>query len=132
VLLTNDPDFVPTEQPDVDMTPPGPAEDFTATPGAGQIDLGWTNPADADLDRIVIRYRTDGQYPTSPVDGLLVVDKSAVPGALDGHTHLGATAGTTYSYSAFSVDAAGNVSGAAHAVGSVGSPPAAPENPVVY
>jgi hypothetical protein len=132
LLLTNDPDFVPTEEPDVDLTPPGPVAGFTAAPGVGQISLSWSNPVAGDLDRTVIRYRTDGQYPTGPLDGFEVTDQPASSGSPDGHVHHGVESGLSYYYSAFSMDEAGNVSTAVHALGAaVGAPPP-PQNVAVY
>jgi hypothetical protein len=132
VLLTNDPDFVPTEQPDVDITPPGVVEDLTATAVNDWIDLTWANPTDADLAKVVIRYRTDGQYPTSPADGLALVDQPAVPDAIEVYSHTGVVPGTTYHYSAFAIDGVGNVSLAAHVLGAVGSVPPPPQNVTVH
>jgi hypothetical protein len=131
LLLTNDPGFVPNEQPDVDITPPGAVEQFTATPGAGQIELSWFNPVDGDVERTIVRYRTDG-YPTSPVDGLPLADLPASPGTLDQHVHDGVEVGANYYYSAFSVDAEGNVSEAAYALGAVVGLPPPPQNLSVY
>jgi hypothetical protein len=132
LLLTDDPDFVPTERPDADVTPPGSASEFLAVSEAGAIRLSWTNPSDADLSRIVIRYRQDGVYPTSPADGLALVDRLADPADTEEYLHEDVQVGISYFYSAFSVDASGNVSVAAHAMGAVGSPPLPPTSVTVY
>jgi hypothetical protein len=113
VLLTNDPSFVPTEQAVGDVTPPAKATNFTATPSDRQVALSWKNPSDSDYKKTIVRYRTDGKYPTTPVDGLPVVEKTALPGSTDSHNHTGLVNGTTYSYGAFTVDGLGNVSLAA-------------------
>lgn len=110
ILLTNDASFVPTEQSVGDTTPPAPVTGFTGTPGTAQVTLAWTNPTTTDYAHTVIRYRTDGKYPVSPVDGFAVADKNAAPGAADSFVHTGLANGTTYNYSAFAVDATGNVS----------------------
>jgi hypothetical protein len=128
VLLTNDPGFLPTEEPDADVTPPGTVVGFTATPAGTQIDLNWTNPSDSDLVSVIVRYRSDGQYPTSPLDGFALVDQPATPGAAAGHSHTGVTSGITYHYSAFAVDGSGNVSTAGHALGALMSAPSPPQN----
>lgn len=109
VLVTNDAAFVPTEQPVGDQAAPGAVTAFTATAGGGQVTLNWTNPA-ADYQRTVIRYRTDGTFPVSPVDGFLVADRAGSAGVADSYVHGSLAAGTTYSYAAFAIDAAGNVS----------------------
>jgi hypothetical protein len=117
VLLTNDATFQPTAQPVDDQTPPAAPSGFAATPSNLQNTLSWTDPSDADFVKTVVRYRTDGTYPTSPVDGFAVTEKSASPGAADSYVQTGLANGTTYGYSAFAVDASGNVSTAAHAQG---------------
>ncbi|HEX6852795.1 MAG TPA: Ig-like domain-containing protein [Candidatus Polarisedimenticolaceae bacterium] len=108
VLITNDAAFVPTEQPVGDQTAPASVTAFSATPGGGQVTLNWTNPA-SDYQRTMIRYRTDGAFPVSPVDGFLVTDRAGTAGAGDSFVHGSLSAGTTYSYSAFAIDASGNV-----------------------
>jgi hypothetical protein len=113
VLLTNDPTFVPTEQAVGDQTPPAAVSNFTGTSGTAQATLNWTNSASADASQTVIRYRTDGKYPTSPVDGMPVVTKTGAAGAADSYVHTGLINGTTYLYSAFSQDTAGNIGPAA-------------------
>ena len=115
ILLTDDPDFVPTSQPEGDQTPPAPVAQFTANPVLETNELGWTNPADDDFSRTIIRYRTDGHYPVSPTDGLPVADRAAAPGSSDAFTHSGLTSGVTYYYSAFAVDETGNAAAPAQA-----------------
>ena len=90
-----------------DVTPPGPINSFTATPSAGQVALSWTNPTDSDFTGTMIRFKTTG-YPTSISDGTLVADDPGTPGAADGITHSGLTAGVTYYYSAWSHDGVPN------------------------
>ena len=132
VLLTNDPDFAPNEQPDVDITPPAPVEDLVVAQDQTALELSWINPADPDLERVVIRYRTDSQYPTNPADGFPVIDRPASPNTIETHHHTGVDPATTYSYSVFALDEAGNVSSAAHATGSVVAAPPPPESVAVH
>ncbi|MFQ5670482.1 MAG: Ig-like domain-containing protein [Acidobacteriota bacterium] len=113
VLVTDDPDFVPTEQPVGDTSSPAAATGFAASASSGMVALSWTNPWDPDLERVVIRYSTDGRFPVSPVDGLPLADGAAAPGDAGTFTHQGLLNGTTYSYSLFAVDRSGNVSQAA-------------------
>jgi hypothetical protein len=68
-----------------------------------------TNPASSDFTQTIIRVRTDGKFPTSPLDGTAVTVEPNTPGSADTYTHTGLTSGATYSYSAFSVDSSGNV-----------------------
>jgi chitodextrinase len=110
-VITNDPAFVPTEQPTDDLTPPAAPSGLAATPGAAQVALAWTNPG-SDVVSVVVRYRTDGRYPTSPADGFPVVSRSATPGAPESFVHTGLLNGTSYEYGVFAVDAAGNASAA--------------------
>jgi hypothetical protein len=110
VLLTDDPDFIPSEQPGADTTPPSAVTSFTANVGFEENDLSWNNPTSPDLVETVVRYRTDGQFPVSPADGLPLVAGPATPGGQDGFTHGGLTGGVTYYYSVFAIDAVGNSS----------------------
>lgn len=132
ILLTDDPGFVPNEQPGGDSLPPQPVAGFTAVQGDGLIELTWTNPTDADYQTTVIRYTTDGRHPTSPLDGISLVERGGAPGGGDAETHDGVTVGLTYSYSAFAVDASGNVSASAQASAVVETIPAAPGNVAVH
>ncbi len=135
ILLTDDPGFVPTEQPGSDLTPPAPVAQFDATPLDGSNVLDWTNPSDPDFARTVIRYRTDGVYPQSAVDGFPVLDLAGSPGNVETHAHQGLTNGVTYFYSAFAVDAAGNEAPAAQIEATPAptlSPPPPPSNVNVF
>ena len=119
VLITDDATFVPTEQAVGDLTPPAADTGFTATGATAQATLAWTNSSSSDYSQTIIRYRTDGKYPVSPVDGFAVTTKTGAPGAADSFIHTGLTNGTTYSYSAFAVDTNGNVAAAAKAQATV-------------
>jgi len=129
ILLTDDPDLVPVEQPGADAAPPATVSSFTATPTDTRITLAWVNPADADFVRTVIRHRTDGRFPASPLDGFAVAEQAGTPGSSGGHIHQGLTNGAAYHYSAFALDAAGNVSAGATAHAIAGVPPAPPDPP---
>ena len=110
ILLTDDPEFQPTESPGGDVSPPASAFSPLATAGDAQVQLSWSNPPDPGAIRVVIRYRTDGIAPRHPADGLPWLDRAAVAGADDGETHAGLTNGVTYTYGIFVVDGAGNAS----------------------
>lgn len=110
VLITDDPTFLPTAQPGSNVIPPDAPTALNAIEEDASVVLGWTNPANTDLDRIVVRFRTDGTPPTSPIDGQEFLDRLAAAGAADGATHSGLTNGVTVSYALFAIDTAGNVS----------------------
>jgi hypothetical protein len=110
ILITDDPHYVPTEQPGDDVTPPGAVNGLTGTAGNESVRLAWTDPSGADATTIVIRYRTDGVFPVSPADGWPLVVTPAVAGSPGAFDHTGLANDTTYSYGVFALDAAGNVS----------------------
>lgn len=110
VILTDDPTFTPTEQPVDDQTPPNSDTGVTATGATAQVTLNWVNSTSPDFSRTIVRYRTDGKFPVSPVDGFAVTTKVGAPGSSDSFVHTGLTNGTTYSYSVFAQDTSGNVS----------------------
>ena len=97
-----------------DTTPPGDVTQFTAIPGNTMASLSWTNPTDADFKGVMIRYRTDGVFPTSKTDGVLAADRPSVAGAKDYFDHLNLTNGLTYYYSGFTYDTSQNYSSTAH------------------
>jgi hypothetical protein len=113
ILLTNDPTFVPTEQPVGDLNPPAAVTGFSGAGATARATLSWTNSSSPDFTQTVIRYRTDGKFPTSPVDGFPVVIEPGAPGAAETYVHNGLTNGITYHYSAFAQDAAANFGSAA-------------------
>jgi hypothetical protein len=80
---------------------PGPVINLVVSSGTSQNTLTWANPVETFFTGTLIRYRTDS-YPTSPVDGTLVVDKVGTAGANDSYIHGGLTNGTTYYYSVWS------------------------------
>ena len=115
ILITDDPSFLPTEQPGDDLAPPEPAEGLSAASGEDQNTLSWTNPTESGPLTVVIRYRDDGSFPVSPADGFPLHEGPATPGAADSYEHAGLASGTTYFYSVFVVDESGNASDPASA-----------------
>ncbi len=127
ILITDDPNFTPSEIPADDVTAPSGVSSLAAAASDGSITLSWTDPTDADAARLVIRYRPDGVWPTTPVDGLPLVDTPVEHGDAGLYEHSGLVNGTNYRYSVFTVDAAGNVSVPATVES---APSAAPPDPV--
>jgi hypothetical protein len=121
ILITNDPSFEPSEQPTADVTPPAPAADLQVDAGDAAATLHWIDPTDGDVERIVVRYRDDGQAPLSPADGLPLADLAPTGGSRS-LEHPGLTNGTTYHYGVFAVDVSGNASDAAVTEGTPESP----------
>lgn len=83
-----------------DTTPPEIPTNIQGTPGDGQVTLTWTDPPDADLNRIEI-YRTDSIAP--------VLIGAELPG-VETHTDTGLSNGTEYEYNLVSVDDSENSS----------------------
>jgi len=110
ILVTDDPAFVPNEEPGDDVTPPDPVSGLVASIGDESNSLSWTNPSGESGIRVVIRYRTDGQAPQNPADGLPAADLVVTPGSAGSFDHEGLTNGTGYRYSVFVIDTAGNTS----------------------
>lgn|GEM_PF-2233745 len=95
----------------LDLMPPGPPISFEAnSEPTGDILLTWVNTNEADLASVEVRYRTDSIFPDSPTSGARAYLGAASPSSFDTRTHSGLINGTTYYYSAFSVDTADNYS----------------------
>jgi hypothetical protein len=131
ILVTDDPEFVATELPGDDVSPPPPVVELEAAPADEANALSWTYPADGDAQIVVVRFRTDGAAPVSPVDGLPLVATTVTPGGTAGYDHTGLVNGTPYVYAVFLVDGSGNASAAATVEATPqGDPPGAVENVV--
>ncbi|MCP3980120.1 MAG: fibronectin type III domain-containing protein [bacterium] len=108
ILITDDPAFHPAEIPDFDVSAPSAVASFTAEALDDSVVLHWTLPSADDLDRLVLRYTTDGTTPSSPIDGLPLLD-AAASGPLT-FTHTDVEPDVALTYSAFLIDESGNVS----------------------
>jgi plastocyanin len=91
----------------VDGTPPAAVSNLKATRGTSRVALSWTNPS-SDVGSIVVRKKPGTTPPSSPTDGVGVMNKLASSVLA---THL--TNGTTYAFAVFARDDAGNYSPAA-------------------
>lgn len=88
----------------IDTVATAAASGFTAQPGDGEITLAWTNPADADFQRVRIIRKT-GAAPGNSSDGVEIFNGNAISVS---DTTL--TNGTTYYYAIYAYDLAGNES----------------------
>ncbi|MCM8814184.1 MAG: matrixin family metalloprotease [Candidatus Omnitrophica bacterium] len=81
---------------------------FAASPvsvaDASWIVLTWRNPPRLTYERTMIRYRTDGVYPATINDGILLADIPVVPGQTSFYSHTGTQPNMTYFYTAFLYD----------------------------
>jgi outer membrane protein assembly factor BamB len=80
----------------------GPLQALTVTARDGVNKLEWLNPASSHYATTILRYRTDGVYPTSATDGLPVGSgtKTGTSDTYDSVDHT-VTNGTSYRYTAF-------------------------------
>jgi hypothetical protein len=97
-----------------DTTPPAAVTNFTANGVDRQVALSWTHSASSDNKGTIVRFST-ASFPTSATAGTLACDVLGSAGSAGTCTHAGLTNGTTYYYSAFSYDVAGNTGTAVNA-----------------
>jgi chitodextrinase len=86
--------------PPVDTTPPAEVAGLTATPGDEAVTLTWTDPVDADLDRLEITW----------TGGSVTATKSTATDRSNSKVVPGLTNGTAYAFTVKTVDATGNKS----------------------
>jgi len=106
-----------------DTTPPGDVTDLTASIVSNQIVLNWTNPTDSDLAGIMVRGKI-GSFPTSPTDGIQVLNDNTAPFATTA-TDTQAFVGPTFFYKVFAYDAVPNYSAGATTTATLPTPPPA-------
>lgn len=97
-----------------DSTTPAPVTGVTAVGQDRQVSLAWTNSTSGDCAGAVVRCSASG-YPASASEGIEVARVSAEGRSQSVALHTGLSAGTTYYYSVFAVDYAGNYSARATA-----------------
>lgn len=73
------------------LTKPDAPSGFSAIAGDTKVDLAWTNGTGSQ--KVMIRYRTDGSYPTDTSDGTQAYFNTGTS-----YAHTGLTNGTTYKY----------------------------------
>lgn len=86
-----------TGTPALDTTPPGEVTDTYVIPGDGKLTVLWTDPADLDLDRVLVT--------TAGGIVLAEADKGEQRATITGLTN-----GTEYSFAIVTADIAGNMS----------------------
>lgn len=84
----------------VSAAPPAPVTQFSAVPALRQVTLSWHNPTTSSFSGTMIRVSTSAS-PSTPTDGVLVIDKANTPGSTDSTVHTGLISGTRYYYAAF-------------------------------
>lgn len=89
----------------VDTTPPAAVTNLVATPGTGSASYTWTDPADPDWADTVVRGAPGLTAPATVTAGT-----SVYVGRAGAASVAGVPAGSAYSISVFTRDAAGNVS----------------------
>lgn len=109
-----------------DTTPPANINGFNVSCNTYDCDLYWGEITDPDTDRLMI-YRSTSFYPQSRGDGFLVYDGD---GSSLYYKNTGLSPNTRYYYTAFSVDAADNVSSGA-VDDDITNPIDEPEDPVI-
>lgn len=85
-----------------DVLAPKPAAEVRLTPGSGSIAVTWTDPADADLDGVIVSWRKSG-------DGE-AADTAQVAKGAQRHVIDGLAASTAYEVTLYVVDKSGNES----------------------
>src|SRR5574344_2418735 len=90
-----------------DVTSPATVTSLTATTGSAQVTLHWTNPADSDFSKAVVEYATTAD--TATVLG--TYEAAGTAGAAGIYTATGLTNGTSYTFTVYAQDGAGNRSG---------------------
>lgn len=115
IVVTNDPTFVATGRPGGDSVPPHAPSSLVAATSGDAVTLTWRNPP-SDVSSIVIRFRTDGLDPSSPVDGRPALARPATASSSESFTMHGLLVGTAYRFAVFAVDPSENASTPARAL----------------
>jgi chitodextrinase len=108
------------------VTPPGVVQNLVATGGTGQVALTWTNPSDSDF-AVVRLLQSTSAFATTPTPG--GSQSLAYEGSATSATISGLLASTTYNFTAFARDSAGNWSSGRTATATTASTPPPPPPP---
>jgi len=93
-------------------------ETFTVEPIALGMCVACTIGFAPEFSRLVIRYRTDGAAPSTPCDGLPLLDEPASPGSSYRGCHHPLYRGHEYVYTIFGLDDRGTIRASATTAGS--------------
>ena len=105
---------LPPTSSDPDTTPPGLVTNLRAVQGAGaSAQISWTEPFDSDLTHILLSWEPpDGSWEAPDGSSGNTSSPVTLPSGTHTATIKGLTDGTEYSFTAVSVDTAGNMSAA--------------------
>lgn len=104
------------------LAAPADVTDLTATIINNKIVLNWTNPADPGLAGVMVRGKI-GSFPTSPADGVQVLNDNTAPFATTA-TDNQSFSGPTFYYKVYTYDAVPEYSAGATVTATL--PPASP------
>jgi len=97
-----------------DTISPGPVTAASVANSEGQVTLNWTNPVDADLNKIVIR-RSTTAYPVDHESNFSVASLDSGGGSIpETYTDTNLNDGSLYYYSIFALDQNANASTVTH------------------
>lgn len=114
-----------------DNISPSPVSGLSAVGGENRVTLSWTNPNEADFLATVVRASTVN-YPDGPFKGREVCVKKGAPGVRDSFVDYRLPSNTTYYYSVFAQDTAGNWSVAMRASATTTADVTPPANPTGF
>ena len=109
--------------PYADSSIPDPPTGVSAAGLDREVRISWTHSSSADCAGTLIRYSTTG-YPAGPADGDFAAEVSGEGKSAATFLHTGLERNSTYYYSLFAYDYAGNYSAGATAVASTAYQPA--------
>jgi chitodextrinase len=103
-----------------DVTAPAAVTALSATPGATEVALSWTNPTTTDFAGVVVRRQAGSTAPATIADGTLVTTLTKPTHVF---TDTGLSSSAQYSYSVFARDAVPNYAVPAQVTTTTTDPP---------